>query len=80
MTISYAYPTIRRAEPVPAPPSPWRLFGAGLATAVVVTLGPTGEPLAAADHGVVTTSAGPGTVIVGPRTRLVAVQPSITSW
>lgn len=79
MTFPMAFPTTRRAEAVTTMRPRWRLLGAEVTAALVVNLGT--EPVTRQiDRGVMTTSAAPGTVIVGPGTRLVAVQPSITSW
>ncbi|SDS74732.1 hypothetical protein SAMN04489716_1513 [Actinoplanes derwentensis] len=79
MALPYAYPSTRRAALGDTTPARWRLFGAEFATALAVNLGPAaGQPVP--DHGVMMTAAAPGAVIVGAQTRLVAVQPSITSW
>lgn len=82
MALPYAYPSTRRAVPADTIPARWRLFGAEVTTAVVVTIGPAAAPSPSrfTDRGVMTTQAAAGAVIVGPQTRLVAVQPSITSW
>lgn len=85
MALSMTYPSTRRAgRPAGAPGSRWRLRGAEFTAALVVTLGtgPGAVRRAARliDRGVVTTAAAPGAVVVGPDTRLIAVQPSITSW
>ncbi|GAA4977087.1 hypothetical protein [Actinoplanes utahensis] len=81
MALPIAYPSARRAEVAPAPRIRWRLLGAEAATALAVNLGPvTPHPAhRAADRGVMVAAA-PGAVVAGPGTRLVAVQPSITSW
>ncbi|WP_430782917.1 hypothetical protein [Actinoplanes sp. G11-F43] len=80
MVLPYAYRSTRRTEPLPAPQSRWRLFGAEFTTAVVVNLGPAGDPVRQVDRGVMMTAAASSAVSVGPQTRLVAVRPSITSW
>jgi hypothetical protein len=75
MAFPVAFPSTRRTAPaVPAGQPGWRLRGAGFAAALVVSLG-TDRPITAApaDRGVMNAVAGPGTVIVGPDTRLVAV-------
>jgi hypothetical protein len=75
MAFPVAFPSTRRAEPAaPAGQPGWRLRGAGFATALVVSLG-TGTPSTAspADRGVMVAVAAPGTIVVGPGTRLVAV-------
>jgi len=83
MAFPIAYPSARRVEAVSTSQARWRLVGAEFATALVVNLGPaTTEPAYRhADRGVMVVAAARGTVIAGPETRrLVAVQPSITSW
>lgn len=82
MALPYAYPSTRRAQPADTTPARWRLFGAEVSMAVVVAAGPAAVPAPSrfADRGVLVTRAAAGAVIVGSHTRLVAVQPSITSW
>ncbi|GAA1630195.1 hypothetical protein [Actinoplanes couchii] len=82
MALPYAYPSTRRAAAADTSPARWRLFSAEFATAVVVNLGSdsTPPPYRSTDRGVMMTAAPAGAVLVGPETRLVAVQPSVTSW
>jgi hypothetical protein len=85
MAVPVAFPSTRRAEPAaPAGQPGWRLRGAGLAVALVVGLGTDRPaPSAPADRGVMTAVAGPGAVVTGPESRLVAVIEShaaLKSW